>query len=200
MDVRRIAIKNMKLIDSYSEDNKDSFDAAFNGSINFYAQSFLNADICILDSCKWFLSKFGSPTGNIYAQIYAHSGTYGTNSVPTGSALAVSDPVDVSTLTAFATFGLKMFTFSGSNRIILSAGTYYELVLTYNGGNDSNCPFVGFDASTPTAPGNSATSNGGISWSPNNGRDMCFYVYGEVAPIIRRRRRNSHAQGNPMIY
>lgn len=82
------------------------------------------------------MKKTGSPTGNAVCKIYAHSGTYGSSSVPTGTALATSDALDVSTLSTTATD--KTFIFSSSNKIQLDSGTYYCAVIEYSNGDASN--------------------------------------------------------------
>ena len=165
----------MVLIDSYSESNQDWSSSVQTTYIS--GQSFTNVNPIILDSCKFYIKKSGSPTGNAVAKIYAHTGTYGTSSVPTGSALATSDNFDVSTLST--SYGLSTFNFSGADRITLSANTYYCIVLVYSGGSSSNRIDLAEDDSSPTASGNKvSSSNSGSTWSATSGYDVCFYVYG----------------------
>jgi len=64
--------------------------------------------------------------GNCYLEIYAHSGVFGTSSVPTGAALATSDIIDGSLLLEAANY---KFTFTGAQQITLTAATNYCLVL-----------------------------------------------------------------------
>jgi hypothetical protein len=52
----------------------------------------------VLNSATFRIIKNNSPTGNIYAKIYAHTGTFGTSSVPTGAALAISAAYDAATV------------------------------------------------------------------------------------------------------
>lgn len=111
--------------------------------------------------------KSGSPTGNVYMKIYAHSGTFGTSSVPTGSALATSDPVDVST---FQTFGdYYVFNFNGANRITLTNGVNYVAVYEYTGGDASNNISIYYEPAS-YASGNYATYNG--SWTADSSKDL----------------------------
>ena len=126
-----------------------------------------------LDSVKFYLAKQNSPTGTISAKIYAHSGTYGTSSVPTGSALATSDSRNAADLTTTAT--LYTFSFTGTNRIMLSSG-YYVVVLAYNGSSTgTNVVFLEQDNSSPTHNGNSCDNYEG--WGARSGSDAIFYVY-----------------------
>lgn len=158
---------------SYSESNNQVGEEAYLCSV--YAtesgQSFSSGG-GVLDSAKFYLHKTGSPTGNATAKVYAHTGTYGTSSLPTGSVLATSDTFDVSTLTA--SNQLITFSFSGANRITL-ASSYYFVVVSYSGGDADNIVHPGRDASSPTHDGNAADDYGG--WTATATHDQIFYVY-----------------------
>lgn len=177
------------LLDSYSESNQDENDrlgAENVGEARYerYAQSF-DPGAGTLDSAKFYLLKIGSPTGNAVAKLYAHSGTYGTDSVPTGAALATSGTFDVSTLTG--SYVLYTFNFTGGDRYALQAATKYCIAIEYNGGDASNHTSVGGDHSSPTHGGNASRWQAG-AWSVgiDGGveADLPFYVYGaDVQPI-----------------
>lgn len=166
------------IIDSYSETNYDS-DQAVNSVTFARGQSFTAiSTFTTLDSVKFYFKKTGSPTGNGVAKIYAHSGTYGTSSVPTGTALATSDNFDVSTLTT--SMQLINFTFSGVQRINLVPGTNYVVTFEYSGGDASNNVRWGRDASSAIHSGNASATSG--SWIAGvAGTDAIFYVYGVTA-------------------
>jgi hypothetical protein len=68
--------------------------------------------------------------------IYAHSGTYGTSSIATGSALATSDVIASSDLPA--DYEWITFTLSGANQITINKTTAYEIVYRYSGSNNSS--------------------------------------------------------------
>jgi hypothetical protein len=167
------------LIDSYSESNASSSGSSYLGTREWNGQSFSNANSANLTSCKFYISKSGSPTGNIYAELYAHTGTYGSTGTPTGSPLATSDAVDVSTLGKFP--ALQTFTFSGANQYGMVAGTKYVIVLKCGVGDASNYVIVSKDASFPTHGGNRSVSSDGTLWAAGSGQDICFYVYGTGA-------------------
>jgi len=117
------------------------------------------------------INKVGSPTGSAYAKLYAHSGTYGSSSVPTGSPLAVSNAVDVSTINvSFDT----LFTFPGP--YLLANGTYYIITLEYNGGDVNNYLSVYFNNSSVHG-GNYSELAG--SWTYTSAYDLYFRVYAE---------------------
>jgi hypothetical protein len=164
------------LLDSYSETYQDIVSNIYAGYTPYYGQSFTNTYASTLDSCKFYIQKYGSPTGNANAILYAHTGTYGTNGKPTGLQIAISDNFDVSTLTT--SLQLITFTFSGINRASLSAATHYCIELKYDSGDSSNCVQIGGDSSTPSALGNGNYSGDGATWTAISGTDYCFYVYG----------------------
>lgn len=166
-------------IDSYSESNK-TFNTNLHSETAIYGgQSFTVSNENILDSVKFFLIRgIGNATGSAYAMIYAHNGTYGTSSVPTGSALATSDALDVTTISKVA-YELKTFTFSRGNQIVLKPGVKYCVVLNYSGGDGSNQINPGIRADgSQSHSGNAFVSFNGTAWFPNNS-DWIFYVYGK---------------------
>ena len=69
---------------------------------------------------------------------------------------------------------LSTFTFSGANKITLSDGTYYVVVVEYSGGDTSNNVIVGLDNSSPSHSGNTVAYSS--SWNYYS-RDTIFYVY-----------------------
>jgi hypothetical protein len=162
--------------DSYSETNQDA-DAALQDTVgadlSAIGQSFLGNDGALL-KCAFYLKKTGAPTGNAVAKVYAHAGTLGASSIPTGAPLAISSPVDVSSLTTLHV--LTDFSFVGANQVILASGTPYVVVLEYSGGSGGNVVQAGIDLSAPTHGGNLSTFGTG-AWSPLAGADACFYVF-----------------------
>jgi len=122
--------------------------------------------------------KGGSPTGSCYAKLYAHSGTYGTSSKPTGAALATSDAVNSAGISTSE--GWITFTFSGVNQIILLADTYYVLTLEFTGGDGSNYVFFG-------KSGDEVTGNACYyisSWNASASTDGLFELRGEETDIL----------------
>lgn len=171
------------LIDSYSESNRDV--ALVISSSYSYSNSGLSFTAVAgrLESVKFYICKNGSPTGNVYVKIYAHTGTYGTSSRGTGDALATSDAVDISTLTTLWDFQLKEFTFSGANKIALTDG-YYVALLVYEGGSSGNYLSCGQDYSSPTHSGNKCRITSGTSWTYDAGVDTPFYIYETTIPTV----------------
>lgn len=167
----------MAVIDSYSEANNSAEYSMRGGAIEGLAQSFSATD-ATLTSCQFYMRKVNSPTGNAVAKLYAHSGTFGTNGVPTGAALATSDNKDVSTLSG--SLALVEFSFSGVNQYTLVNGTKYCISLEYTGGDATNRLGIAADSTSPAHSGNIAELLSGSSWSGRNDIDLIFYVNGSL--------------------
>lgn len=184
-----VTVDGKSFIDCYSESNYDSY--TLMNSKDVY-QSFFNLESTNINSCKWYLRGFGSPTGNLVAKLYAHSGTYGVNGVPIGSPLAVSDVVTASVLSS-SNFSLVEFVFSTKYK--MNANTNYCIVLSssvasqlfasdnvYVSDNlfvqDMSDVEVGYDSTSSTHGGNFGDDFNG-AWTPNS-NDAVFYVFGDV--------------------
>ena len=182
-----IAANNVKIVgtdgstnyDVRNSNNSSNEDSNANGGSTYnlndtnkgFGQSFTGGGN-VLTNVVLSLKKTNTPTGNAYAKIYAHSGTYGSSSVPTGTALATSEALDVSTLGG--TFADVKFDFLGaSNQITLSNGVNYVVTIEYANGTSSNTVDVEYDASNNHG-GNSSTYT--TSWSANGSTDLEFYV------------------------
>lgn len=160
------------LVDTYNESNANGGTRLDSADFTKLGQSF-TAYNAYLDSCKFYLSKTGSPTGNITANLYAHSGAFGSSSVPTGAALATSTAVSAATVSDG--FALVTFTFDGT---YLFTSVNYVITIEYSGGDASNRINVGTDTTSPTHSGNYSQYSG--SWSAISGNDLTFYVYGNI--------------------
>lgn len=146
-------------------------------------QSFTVSTLHNITSCEFYLRKSGAATGLAHAVLYAHTGTYGTNGKPTGSALATSDDFDVSTLTT--SDQLITFTFNSSQQYTMAADTYYCIVYenpTSGTINASRYVLFGEGPSPSYHSGNSFDYESSNWYS--DARDACFYVYGESPPDI----------------
>lgn len=159
-------------VDSYSEANRNVSKSVGNGTINAAAQSF-TGNGSTLGSVKFFISNSGATSGNVTCFIYAHSGTYGTSSVPTGAALATSSSMAISAISGSNT--LVEFTFSGANQITLTNGTRYTVSIEYTGGDALNNLQVG-DNNNGSGHGGNASTRTGSTWTAQQFEDLCFYI------------------------
>lgn len=161
------------LMDSYVESNYSKAYALYSGYLIARGQS-ITGDGNKFNKATFYLRKVGSPTGNAVAKLYTHSGTFGTSSIPTGSALVTSNSFDVSTLDT--SMSLQNFDFSVP--YTTTESVYYVLTIEYDGGDINNSVEVGHDNTSSTHGGNRCYSADGASWTYNTG-DMIFYAYGQ---------------------
>ncbi len=142
------------------------------GGTTAVSQSFaVSVNAVLLVRVRARLKKNGAPTGNLVAKLYAHSGTFGTSSVPTGAALATSENIDVSKLTT--SYQEIEIRFLGTAQVSMTASTNYEIAFEYSGGDASN--YVQVDgAAAGTHAGNKAAFAG--SWTAAAAADLWFMV------------------------
>ena len=155
-----------------SNTTNDSTQQLYSGAVVGVAQSWQSGSAADLTNVTLYLRKTGSPTGNAYVKLYAHSGTYGTSSIPTGTALATSKAINVADLTTG--YVATKIEFDDSEFYTLGASTYYTIAIEYSGGDSSNRLEVAYN-STTVHGGNKATLTGAV-WTAQSGHDLYFYV------------------------
>ncbi|WP_417825318.1 hypothetical protein [Thalassospira povalilytica] len=160
--------------DSYSETNKDTDVAMYQGNNEEVGQALTLASAKTIKSVKFWIKRVGSLSGNnLKAEIRAASGTVGTGAVPSGAVLGTSSNVGMGTIgTSYA-----WVTFTFSSPVELAAGDYTVGLVWPSGGvgNSSNRIDVGSDTSSPTHSGNAfKTNSAGSGWSAAAGEDVCF--------------------------
>ena len=164
------------LVASYPSSNYGSDATMYNGSFIAFGQDFLVSQYFLtLNNASFYIKKSGSPTGNVYAYLYAITGTYGTNAKPTGTPLATSTALDVSTLTT--SYQTITFNFTGTNQVALANGTYYYIVISYTGGDSSDKVEVGGGFVSPV--GDVSFLNGSGWGYNNNYNPLIFSVYAD---------------------
>ena len=153
------------------------------GNIAAKGQSFnVATNSYTLDSIAFRLLRVGNPTGTCHAEVYAHAGTYGTSSVGTGSPLAASDTIALSSIsTSLTTY---TFTFTGTNKIALAAGTNYVFVVAGTANNASNYIRTRIDTATLDHSGN-YTFKYSSTWGYQSTSEISYFVVnGTVLPTI----------------
>lgn len=142
------------------------------GTITGQAQSFaVLANARFATRVHFRLKKTGTPTGNLVAKVYAHSGVFGTSSVPNGAAVATSVNIDVSKLTT----AYQEVEIGFDTQYKMAASTYFCVSLEYTGGSGADYVQVQGAAAGAHA-GNRAQKNG--TWAADAGSDLWFAVYG----------------------
>ena len=170
----------MIIIDSYPESHANTYvyladvhpsSGAFNSAL---CQTFtVGYDKCRVQQAKFWLAKYGAITGHLRAEVYNISG-----GKPTGGSLAVSDLIDIATLTITPTFSLITFSFTGANQIVLLNGDYGIAIVAADGNFDATKQvYVGVDI-TPADDGSGSLYNDTFcpTWCVTVDWDMIFYI------------------------
>ena len=171
----------------YSFDNLDDIqDLRESVATTLMAQEFQVQEASDVTKVKLYLSKFGTPTGNIWAEI--HSAQVGTKTAKNQSDNIVgeaSDSVDISTLSAFPTYGWITFTFSGV-RPPLTANTIYYLVIYGDFAVSASAHVkVGHDKISPTySIGQRWDIDDGLAWTKKEDIDLIFEVWLSVSDLV----------------
>jgi len=116
-----------------------------------FSQCFNTTESLYLAQAIFELREVNAPTGNAVARLYAMTGTYGLSGLPTGAALATSDPVDISTIGGVFT----NVTFKFTDNYLMDANTSYCIVYENPAAGVDNVDYI------RTTIGNGATGNGG---------------------------------------
>jgi hypothetical protein len=166
------------LVDSYDSSNQSTV-SNITSATSGKGQSF-TGDGTFLAQAGFYMYKSSSPTGNMFAYIKQHTGTFGAGGLP-GTVLATSSPVDISTLGT--SLAWCYFTFDGSFN--LAAGTNYFLTVEPESSATVNVTdqiLLGLDNTSPTHPGNGANNASG-TWSTSTS-DYCFEVSTTPSTVI----------------
>jgi hypothetical protein len=133
-----------------------------------------------LDSCRFVLKKTGTPTGNILVKIYNTEILPGGQAIPTGPALATSEPVTLTSIPSSIGRYVE-FKFEGINNISLPSG-YYFAAIEYLNSNLSNRLEVAFDPDGNHS-GNIAYYSTVNGWTVEEGAEgipLIFQIYSEA--------------------
>ena len=125
-----------------------------------------------LSSFMVSLRRYGSFSGDVWAEVYATTGTVGSDAYPTGSSLAVSASFDS---TSISTSAYQWVTLEFDETFKLEAGTSYVLVVTSDTGTSSDYVSTRLTDETDH-PGNAAVLYGS-KWS-SSAIDCQFKLYG----------------------
>jgi hypothetical protein len=138
-----------------------------------YAQSFTGNGQRMY-SAGYLLTKTGSPTGNVQAKIYAHTGTFGSGK-PVGSPIAVSNLLDASTLDGTPDT-YYLFTFSGENRVVLENGVNYCISIEHDNPSYTDVVSISINSTSKTMAGNLSYPNGDGSWTAIDSAEVILSI------------------------
>ena len=136
-------------------------------SNDYVGQSFVTTSGISITAIEYYLSKVGSPSNNLTANIWTDSG--GLPSAITGSTATVAGG-DIG-----ASKAIHRFVFP--TPVSLSGSTTYHMTCGYTE-NSSNYVSIGCDTSSPTDPGDCSRRPTGSPWEafPITA-DLCYYLY-----------------------
>jgi hypothetical protein len=140
-------------------------------TVNRAGQSFTPAASGYLSTVEVYLTKQGSPTGNMTLNLYLSD----ANNKPTGSILATSGVLDSAAISGT----YQAFTFG--TPAVITSGTKYVFVLVYSGGDGANYVVVRGNTSDSYAGGKLIISaDSGATWTEQT-KDIDFKTY--VTPV-----------------
>lgn len=141
-----------------------------NATILGQAQSFTTLAVAEkLTECRFSIKiSAGTPTGPLTAELYAST----AGIIPTGAALATSEPVLVSLITS----AYQTIIFRFEDNVTMSASTQYCIVVRHPTGDGSNNLHVQGAAVGNTAGENKAEDTG--TWAAQVAADLLFSVKG----------------------
>lgn len=135
-----------------------------------------------LYSAKFYISKYGNPTGTIKAHLYV--GKVASNPayhIPDGNSVAESEAINIEDLTTSLT--LTEFIFYLEEQYVMTSQTWYVIVIQVESGSTvdtNNYVKVGLDTMSVDHVFNETSyyTNATNPWGWNSARDGIFYVYG----------------------
>lgn len=160
-------------ITEYAAANQDGVLELKDETVGSIAQGFQFPFQNAIHRVQLYLNKIGSPGGQLTARINTDS-----SGVPSGSVLATSDNVAVSTITG--TLTLVEFTFATPVR--LEAFTQYHVLLGGDAAYDSSFATgvtavqLGVDASSPSYSYGSISTYASSTWTADAAKDGIFLV------------------------
>lgn len=165
------------VLDEYPDTNYDQ-----NGSYSSqdaYAQAFRLSAGAKISRVEFSMRTDAAPSGNVYARLYAAAGTLGSSAVPTGSPLAVSALVDVTTLPS----AYEMIPFDFATPPDADADVTYCIAPEFDGTPDGLYPLVGLDVFAATHAGNMSQRNRSTGlWEAVASQDLIFRLTGTHLP------------------
>lgn len=168
-------------INSFAQSNQNTSNSMYGSSQSSIGQALALSAGGVLNMIQFSLEKVGAPTGTIIVRVYNITGTIGTNAVPTGSAIANSNTIDVSTLPTGG-FSLIPFFFSGTNKITLTNGQQLAIAVEYTGGDASD--YVNVGSQNGLTGVNGVYTSAGFTWNTTTTFEQIFSIYANGSSSI----------------
>ncbi len=170
---------------SYDETHVDTYNGLRETAAQtILAQTFVATFSGPLTKVQLYLSKVGSPTGNLWVEIHkSQAGTSGSKNSSTNIVGQATADLDVSTLDAFPTFALKNLSFSGTQPTLETGSLYY--IVVYGTFSVSPTAFVkvGMDKDSPDASGVAYELSATFAWTEQPAAALVYYLYRAAGDI-----------------
>jgi hypothetical protein len=178
----------------YGLQNNDSTLVAIRDAAarNKVAMTFLPSNVDPLDAVEVMLKKVGSPTGNVWVEVFATSA-----GAPTGTAVATSQSVNVATLTTSEQ--VVRFTFDA--QFTIGVFTYaYVLTGDYAVSGTDYLQLVTDGSAPGYASGSVYTYNSGTTtWSADTAKDAGFISLAWHGPEVEQLTHDSDIEIGPTL-
>lgn len=149
------------------------------------AQSFVATFSGDITKVQLYLSKYGSPTGHIWAEIHSSQvGTAGSKNSSTNQVGQATDELDVSTLDAFPTFAVKDLEFNGTPPTLIQGTTYFIVVYGDYAASATAFVKVGMDKDDPETSGYLFDIDGSAVWTQRFGASLIYYLWRASGDIV----------------
>lgn len=154
-------------------------------------QSFDSTGMASIDGFCLSMSRTGSPTGTIKLQVKAHSGTYGTSSVPTGAVLAESLDYDIAAVSTNAST-FERYWLELTSALVPSVQYYTVEVDTSSivGDASNSISFWANSADAGADPGN-LFYDSGAGYVASSSQDLLMRIYGTSGDDFEGRFRDA---------
>jgi|WetSurMetagenome_2_1015567.scaffolds.fasta_scaffold08824_2 hypothetical protein len=168
------------LVDSFTNGNYGN--SFYAGSISKSGETFVPNASGSLYSAKFQFEKVGSPTGTMVFTLYNITGTPGVNAKATGTVLATSSSLDVSTISS-GSLNYYELLFPAGQQYIINSGNNYCIIAEYTStfSDGSNRIRQGGDVSGSDSGAN-GTYYSSSTWYSDTNTFVKFYVYATPPP------------------
>lgn len=174
-----------------SEKDLETLHPSSNASFSAIGQTFTVGFAAVITKASFVMKRVGSPSGSATIQLYAYDSV---NNIPTGSALATSSSIAISTISTSD----EWITLNFDGTCQLNTGTTYFICFGFVGSgtlNPSNRLEVGYKSNVDDGSGTQYYSS---AWHSTS-RDWFFYVYGQLPPATYSNQYLSN-DGNVLMY
>ena len=152
-------------------------------AVCIYGQAFTPDKAETIETTKLYLSKYGSPTGNLWAEIHSsQGGISASKDTSTNIVGAATADLDVSTLAGFPTYEQKTLTFATPPELV-AGRTYYLMVYCSSAVSATAYVKVGRSIAEIPLAGSLWEISNTLAWVEKSWMQLIFELWATVAGI-----------------